>query len=106
MRYAHQWCSAKGYVPSDEAGWQKLLYTAWFALYSRDGVRDASSGFEHVFVGELKEEGVSGLHNWLQFHRVEKSGAIDYKGYIRPRGQTSPNGHVFSLKVMVAVVVN
>lgn len=33
---------------------QNLLHQTWFALYSRGHGADDSSGFEHVFVGEIK----------------------------------------------------
>ena len=40
----------------------------WFELYGRSrGGRKDSSGFEHVFVGEIKDDQVSGFHNWIQF---------------------------------------
>ncbi|XP_052833674.1 poly(U)-specific endoribonuclease-A [Octopus bimaculoides] len=42
-----------------------------------------SSSFEHVFVGETKQEGMIGLHNWLQYYLQEKAGNIDYQGYKR-----------------------
>jgi len=47
-----------------------------------------SSGFEHVFVGEIKGEDVVGFHNWICFYLQEKSGNIDYHGYFR-RGTVS-----------------
>jgi len=42
-----------------------------------------SSGFEHVFVGEIKEDQVVGFHNWITFYLQEKKGLIDYHGYFR-----------------------
>ncbi|KNC80689.1 hypothetical protein SARC_06938, partial [Sphaeroforma arctica JP610] len=50
----------------------------------RDTQND-TSGFEHVFVGEVRNGEVMGLHNWIQFFVEEKAGKIDYKGYIYPR---------------------
>ncbi|NWR07967.1 ENDOU endoribonuclease, partial [Paradoxornis webbianus] len=54
------------------------LKEIWFGLYSRgDGERD-SSGFEHVFSGEVKKGKVSGFHNWIRFYLLEKQGAVNY----------------------------
>lgn len=46
-----------------------------------------SSGFQHVFVGELNKhssEGVSGLHNWIRFETLEQQGDVDYAGFLTP----------------------
>ncbi|XP_014749633.1 PREDICTED: poly(U)-specific endoribonuclease-like, partial [Sturnus vulgaris] len=54
------------------------LKEIWFGLYSRgDGERD-SSGFEHVFSGEVKKGKVSGFHNWIRFYLLEKQGLVNY----------------------------
>eukprot|EP00094_Tigriopus_californicus_P010933 TCALIF_10547-PA protein Name:"Similar to endou Poly(U)-specific endoribonuclease (Paralichthys olivaceus)" AED:0.38 eAED:0.38 QI:102/0.83/0.85/1/1/1/7/69/394 len=61
------------------------LYTLWLEGYDRDGTSATvvgSSGFEHVFMGELKGGKVSGFHNWLKFFFEEQSGNIDYLGYL------------------------
>lgn len=55
----------------------------WFRTYTRT-VRDDSSGFEHVFVGEARDGKIMGLHNWIQFSDQEQKGKLDYKGYIFP----------------------
>lgn len=60
------------------------LKSIWFTLYPRSGsssVKD-SSGFEHVFVGELKGSIVDGFHNWIQFYLEEKKGHTNYLGYV------------------------
>lgn len=52
-------------------------------MYSRGGGRIGSSGFEHVFLTELKNNQVSGLHNWLYFNEEEKKHNANYLGYMR-----------------------
>lgn len=43
-----------------------------------------SSGFEHVFLNEMKYGGPIGLHNWIYFYQREnKTKNLDYKGYMR-----------------------
>ena len=77
MQFAHKYLVANsdGEVPSDPAEFLQLLKKIWFDLYFRErGGRPDSSGFEHVFVGEIKEKNgekeVSGFHNWVQVRRM------------------------------------
>lgn len=58
------------------------LKLIWFTLYKR-GRQLSSSGFEHVFVGEVKNSKVSGFHNWLHLLKEEGEGDLDYKGYLK-----------------------
>jgi poly(U)-specific endoribonuclease len=103
MQYCHQYLCAKkgGDIPSSASEFQDLLYNIWFELYRRDNSND-SSGFEHVFVGEVKDGKVSGLHNWIQYYLEEKRGNINYKGYIKPRGHseaaTNSDDHILTLQ--------
>ncbi|KAK6726637.1 hypothetical protein RB195_004767 [Necator americanus] len=61
----------------------------WFAHYSRAKGKLDTSGFEHVFMGEEKNNEVSGLHNWVRFYYLEKNVTenFDYKGFIVKRGK-------------------
>jgi len=64
---------------------KKTLYDLWFNMYRRgkSSKTDDSSGFEHVFVGELKDDGkVIGFHNWIQIFLEEKKGKLDYQGFV------------------------
>lgn len=129
MQYCHKYlCKHGSNIPSSVSEFQKLLYKIWFELYRREESND-SSGFEHgksswisniftsflcdhthscnslcltVFVGEIKDDKVSGMHNWIQFYLEEKAGKIDYKGYIKPRSrrcaQTNEDDHVLTLQ--------
>ncbi|XP_063292946.1 uridylate-specific endoribonuclease [Pelobates fuscus] len=54
------------------------LQKMWFGLYSRSSGEADSSGFEHVFLGEVKKNKVSGFHSWIRFYLLEKEGLMDY----------------------------
>ncbi|KAM6100958.1 uridylate-specific endoribonuclease C-like [Pterocles gutturalis] len=72
---------AKGLYPSADA-FRADLRQMWFGLYSRSGgkVLD-SSGFEHVFHGEIKAGKVSGCHSWVQLYALERDGHLNYLSY-------------------------
>ena len=38
-----------------------------------------------VRVFQLRGDEVTGLHNWVQLYKEERRGALDYKGFIKPR---------------------
>lgn len=44
-----------------------------------------SCGFEHVFMNEIKNNEISGLHNWIYFSDQENDNrqSIDYRGYMK-----------------------
>ena len=106
IQFCHKYCLKKlgtSKVPSDIKGFLKLLHEIWFQLYTRErGGRNDSSGFEHVFVGEIKDGNVSGFHNWIQFYLEEKKGTLDYRGYIKPRSKNDSNAtsddHILTLQ--------
>jgi poly(U)-specific endoribonuclease len=90
MQYCHRYCVEHGKdVPKDKKGFVMLLHKIWFELYRRAGNGRDSSGFEHVFVGEIKDGKVTGFHNWIYFYLEEKRGTVDYRGYIKPRSRQS-----------------
>ncbi|XP_072309040.1 uridylate-specific endoribonuclease A [Eucyclogobius newberryi] len=67
----------KGVYSSEEEFIQDLK-KMWFGLYSRSNGQLDSSGFEHIFAGEVKGGKVSGFHNWIQFYLLEKRGELNY----------------------------
>ncbi|KAI9522978.1 hypothetical protein NQZ68_032541 [Dissostichus eleginoides] len=67
----------KGVYASEEEFLQDLKMM-WFGLYSRNNNKKDSSGFEHIFAGEIKGGKVSGFHNWIQFYLLEKRGKLNY----------------------------
>ncbi|XP_056371142.1 uridylate-specific endoribonuclease [Oenanthe melanoleuca] len=77
MRKLLVFLQGKGLYSSEQEFLQDLK-EMWFGLYSRgDGERD-SSGFEHVFSGEVKKGKVSGFHNWIRFYLLEKQELVNY----------------------------
>ncbi|XP_063695855.1 endoribonuclease CG2145 [Culicoides brevitarsis] len=83
MRHALNFLQQKGIFGPDPAKQREELKAIWFNMYSRGGGKIGSSGFEHVFVSEVKNGSLSGLHNWLYYYDEEKAGRIDYKGYMK-----------------------
>ena len=86
MKYVQQYLLKKNLTKNqDKEAFVKELYELWFGLYKRKVAND-SSGFEHVFLGEIKDGiEVTGCHNWLQIYLEEKANRFNYKGYIKPR---------------------
>ena len=84
MQYVHKWLAHHGAVDRDEAGFLKELHSLWFRLYRRETWKD-SSGFEHVFQGEIRDGVVTGFHAWITLFIQEVRGNLDYRGYIKPR---------------------
>ncbi|XP_037371162.1 uridylate-specific endoribonuclease [Talpa occidentalis] len=67
---------------SSEKEFVNDLKNMWFGLYSRGSEEADSSGFEHVFSGEVKKGKVTGFHNWIRFYMQEKEGLVDYYSHI------------------------
>jgi len=82
MKKAYEFCFDKGLFSGTVDDFKNYLKTIWFGLYDRGGSGAGSSGFEHVFIGEIKSGEVSGFHDWVNFYQQEKTNAINYLGYI------------------------
>ncbi|KAM3935988.1 uridylate-specific endoribonuclease [Leptodactylus fuscus] len=80
MKELYKFFHKKG-LYNEEKEFVDDLRNMWFGLYSRSSGEQDSSGFEHVFVGEVKKGKVSGSHSWIQFHRLESKGLIDYHSH-------------------------
>lgn len=83
MRTLMQYLQTRNVVTSDPKTHKELLKTIWFTMYSRGQGRIGSSGFEHVFLAENKNNTIIGLHNWIYMYEMEKAGHVDYKGWIK-----------------------
>lgn len=89
MQETHRFLLAQKKSQADVRQFMQQLYDIWFKLYRRtcEDRSVNSSSFEHVFVGETRDQAVTGFHNWIQFYLQEKAGNVDYRGYFR-RGTT------------------
>lgn len=83
MQYTKNFLISKGKLSKDPKDFRDLLKSLWFNMYSRAGGKISSSGFEHIFLAELKKNEVSGLHNWVYFDHAEMSKLVDYLGYMK-----------------------
>merc|ERR1712109_304999 len=84
MKQAIEFLIQKKYF-MDVEGAKKKLKELWFYPYDRDGTSHevlGSSGFEHVFMGEIKNGKVSGFHGWIHWYLEEQARNVDYFGYI------------------------
>ncbi|KAL1512551.1 hypothetical protein ABEB36_002131 [Hypothenemus hampei] len=82
MQFTRSFLVQKGKIGKDPREFKDLLRLIWFNMYSRGNGRIGSSGFEHVFIGEIKNNQVSGLHNWVYFNEEESQGRANYLGYM------------------------
>ncbi|EDV23531.1 Poly(U)-specific endoribonuclease [Trichoplax sp. H2] len=90
MKDAHSFLVSHGLASSNVATFKDELYEIWFEPYQRK-VSGDTSGFEHVFVGELKcSSSVTGFHSWIQFYLEEKANNLNYHGYIGTYPKNTP----------------
>lgn len=78
----YNFLNSKGLAGSSLSEFKQMVQAMWFGLYSRKNGQLDTSGFEHVFVGEIKGNEVSGFHNWIQFYLQEKLEVLNYYGYL------------------------
>ncbi|KAM4044447.1 LOW QUALITY PROTEIN: uridylate-specific endoribonuclease D-like [Anomaloglossus baeobatrachus] len=71
---------AKGYYTTVE-DFENDLREMWFGLYARSKGSLDSSGFEHVFHGEIHKGKISGFHSWVNLYLQEKAGEVNYLSY-------------------------
>lgn len=93
MQYVKNYLLATGHLKdgSDEE-LRIFVQHLWFRPYRRE-TRNDSSGFEHVFLGEIRDNEVIGLHNWLRIYQEEQSSNLNFVGYITPKSAAaSPTG--------------
>ncbi|XP_015114098.1 poly(U)-specific endoribonuclease homolog [Diachasma alloeum] len=84
MATAMKFLSDNNYLPRNESNYRATLITLWFSPYRRGEGKTSSSGFEHVFLNELRKgRHVLGLHNWIYFNAVESKRQANYLGYLR-----------------------
>ncbi|XP_026319946.1 poly(U)-specific endoribonuclease homolog [Hyposmocoma kahamanoa] len=83
IRHLMNFLANKGYVTPDPRQQKEYLKQMWFGLYSRGKGKLSSSGFEHVFVSELRNSEVLGLHNWIYFAKEESANRVNYLGYLK-----------------------
>lgn len=89
MQFTFRWLCENGFdVGASSEQFVDKLRDLWFDMYDRGQDRD-SSGFEHVFCGEIDDGRVKGLHNYVQVYVEEQRGNFDYMGYLNMRGERS-----------------
>lgn len=83
LQHTRNFLIQKGKIGKDPKEFRDLLKQIWFNMYSRGGGKIGSSGFEHVFLAEIKNGQLSGLHNWLYFNIQELANKANYLGYLK-----------------------
>ena len=82
IKELHKYLVKKGLASTSMNSFIQEMYKIWFYRYQRLEYRD-SSGFEHVFLGEISRGKVSGFHNWIQLYQLERKNELDYRGFFR-----------------------
>ncbi|CAI5454779.1 unnamed protein product [Caenorhabditis angaria] len=59
----------------------KVLWPLWFGTYTRCKGALGSSGWEHVFSGEVRSGDVDGQHDWVRYYLQQKADKMVYEGY-------------------------
>ncbi len=79
---------SSGIYTGSQSEFRDYAYELWFGPYER-GATDSSSGFEHVFMGEIDGGGeVGGFHNWIHYRLGGGEGKRQRPG--QRRAKTKP----------------
>ncbi|ORY02153.1 hypothetical protein K493DRAFT_298040 [Basidiobolus meristosporus CBS 931.73] len=89
IRYMQRYLMKKNLIDGNVMSFKKLLEKLWFNFYGRGSGGD-SSAFEHVFLGEVRQDKVIGFHNWVTLFLEERKNFLDYQGFITPRNRSHP----------------
>ncbi|CAL8111365.1 unnamed protein product [Orchesella dallaii] len=89
---------SNGSYRNNNRAFRDAIHQIWFGLYSRENNTLGSSGFEHVFLGEIKNEKVQGFHNWVFFSKEEQNNNLNYKGKIGPNVSLGDKGMIVKHK--------
>lgn len=100
MQVTFEFLTDKGIFKGDYSAFEAKLKILWFKMYERSSGKMSSSGFEHVFIGEVKNGDVSGFHNWFRWYTEEKAGNMNYLGYWKSAdiGQNQGSGIEYTYK--------
>ncbi|CAH1758356.1 15935_t:CDS:2 [Entrophospora sp. SA101] len=104
MIYVYKYLKALGVFPGDRLSFEKKINHLWFDLYTREGGAKDSSAFEHVFVGEIRNNEAKGFHNWITLYFYERSGKIDYEGFVPLKNSNKrlhkpdPTSHLITIR--------
>ncbi|XP_065670123.1 uridylate-specific endoribonuclease B isoform X2 [Hydra vulgaris] len=93
MKEVYKFLKLKGKVGNSLNDFRQRLDELWFKPYYRKASTkiEDSSGFEHVFVGEIDaaSQKVSGFHSWIQMYLEEKKNDLNYLGYLKQGNSSS-----------------
>ncbi len=65
-----------GLFNGTEDEFRTYLNELWFGTYNR-GAPNSSSGFEHVFMGEIDSDNeVKGYHNWIKYGYADRLNTV------------------------------
>jgi len=82
MQATYKFLQEKGKFSGSYQQFSDKLMRIWFNMYPRSGSHSlTSSGFEHVYSGEVKNGDVSGQHSWLRWYTQERAGHMNYLGF-------------------------
>ncbi|XP_037732770.1 poly(U)-specific endoribonuclease homolog [Drosophila subpulchrella] len=98
MKLTMRYLVKKDIVSTEYDDQLRLLQELWFTPYSRGRGIVGSSSFEHVFMAEIRDQKVLGLHNWLYFADQEQRGNVDYKGWLSHMETGKNNQMVLSVR--------
>lgn len=101
MRFVRSWLLRTGRLHARTlTDFVPHLFAVWFR--PNVGNNRNSTGFQHVFCGDLKKNTLSGLHNFVRVFLEEQEGHLSYMGFVDKHrvdgGRPTPNQPIFGVR--------